>query len=460
MTKQIIQRIEVIPVAGYDSMLLNLSGAHAPTFSRIVVIITDNSEREGIAEVPCSKNILQLLELISAQLEGESIANHKSIVHRIADRYKHYDTEGRGIQTFDQRTTIHAVTAIEAALLDIRGKALNLPVCELLGRGKIRDAIPFLGYLFYVGDPRTSGFNYRQEVQRPNAWHSRRRLPAMDTKAIVEQAGLVAETYGFSDFKLKGGVFDPEIEIETVVALNQAFPKARLTLDPNGCWDLKTALKAAKQLKETISYIEDPCGAEGRFSSREMMAEFKQKSGIPTATNMVATDSRELDHSIKLSAVDIPLADPHFWGMEGAVQVSSLCQQHGLSWGSHSNNHFDISLAMVSQVAAAAEGNITAIDTHWIWQEGQHLTTNPPKIIDGHIRLGASSGLGIEIDRTALANAHKLYNQVGQSDRDDSQAMQALVKDWTFNPKRPCMANIAHTDTNYGKDASLTSPQQ
>lgn len=456
MAKQIIQHIEVIPVAGYDSMLLNLSGAHAPTFSRIVVIITDNLKREGIAEIPCSKNILQLLEFISKELQGEPIADYRNIVLTIADRYKHYDAEGRGVQTFDQRTTIHAVTAIEAALLDLRGQALNLPVCELLGLGKLRDKIPFLGYLFYVGDPGKSNLNYRQEVQRPNAWHSRRRLPAMDTKAIVEQAGLVAETYGFSDFKLKGGVFDSKIEIETVLALNKAFPKARLTLDPNGCWDLKTALNAAKHLKESVSYIEDPCGAEGRFSSREIMAEFKRLSGIPTATNMVATDSRELDHAIKLSAVDIPLADPHFWGLEGAVKVSRLCQQHGLSWGSHSNNHFDISLAMVSQVAAAAEGKITAIDTHWIWQEGQHLTTNPPKIIDGHIRLGTCGGLGVKIDRTALSNAHKLYKKVGQSDRDDSQAMQILVKNWKFNPKRPCMANAAHTDTKYGKDASLT----
>ena len=439
MPKQTIEHIEIIPVAGYDSMLLNLSGAHAPTFYRIIVIISDNLGLEGISEIPCSQRILELLNLVASQLKGESVENYKTIIGSLAHRYQHYDAEGRGLQTFDQRTTIHAVTAIEAALLDIRGKGLNMPAYELLGRGKMRDSIPFLGYLFYVGDSETTTLDYVQEIREPNNWQSKRRLPAMDTQAIVEQAGLVAETYGFSDFKLKGGVFTPDREIEAVLSLSKAFPKARLTLDPNGCWNLETALKAGKYLKGKISYLEDPCGAEGRFSSREVMAEFRQQSGIPTATNMVATDNRELAHAIKQSAIDIPLADPHFWGMQGAVQVSSLCCHNGLTWGAHSNNHFDISLAMVSQVAAAAEGTITAIDTHWIWQEGQHLTHNPPVIADGAIKLEKSVGLGVEINRAAVEDAHKLYKKVGQSDRDDSLAMQGLIQDWIFDPKRPCM---------------------
>jgi glucarate dehydratase len=439
MPKQTIEQIEVIPVAGYDSMLLNLSGAHAPTFSRIIVIITDNVGREGIGEIPCSQSIIDILRLMATQLRGESVENYRSIIRSLTDRYEQHDAGGRGLQTFDQRTTIHAATAIESALLDLRGKALGMEVCELLGRGKIRDSIPFLAYLFYVGDSEATGFDYVQEISTPNRWHSTRRLPVMENDAIIEQAGLVAETYGFSDFKLKGGVFAPDKEIEAMLSLSEAFPKARLTLDPNGCWDLSTALRAATHLKGKISYLEDPCGAEGRFSSREVMAEFRQQSGIPTATNMVATDNRELAHAIKQSAIDIPLADPHFWGMQGAVQVSSLCCHNGLTWGAHSNNHFDISLAMVSQVAAAAEGTITAIDTHWIWQEGQHLTHNPPVIADGAIKLEKSVGLGVEINRAAVEDAHKLYKKVGQSDRDDSLAMQGLIQDWIFDPKRPCM---------------------
>ncbi|WPJ97325.1 enolase C-terminal domain-like protein [Coraliomargarita algicola] len=439
MPKQTIEEIEIIPVAGYDSMLLNLSGAHTPTFSRILVIITDNHGREGIGEIPCSQSILSMLDLIAPSLRGQTVENYRSLLRSLLDRYKEHDAAGRGLQTFDQRTTIHAVTAIEAALLDLRGKTLGMPVCELLGRGKIRESIPFLAYLFFIGESEATEFDYKQEITQPNSWHSARRSPAMDTQAIIEQAGLVAETYGFKDFKLKGGVFAPEKEIEAVIGLSQTFPQAHLTLDPNGCWDLATALEAAKQLKGRVSYLEDPCGAEGRFSSREIMAEFRQRSGIPTATNMVATDSRELAHAIKQSAVDIPLADPHFWGMEGAVQVSNLCRQNGLCWGAHSNNHFDISLAMVSQVAAAAEGTITAIDTHWIWQEGQHLTLNPPKIIDGAIQIDDSVGLGVEIDRAAIQKAHALYQEVGQSDRDDSLAMQALIPNWEFDPKSPCM---------------------
>lgn len=438
-TSQKIEHIEVIPVAGHDSMLLNLSGAHAPTFSRIILVITDNSGHEGISETPCSQSILDLLKTISEELLGQSIKSYRSIVRNILQSYQEYDASGRGIQTFDQRTTIHAATAIETALLDLQGKAFSLPVCELLGNGKIRNKVPFLGYLFYVADPVKSSLAYTQEIIQPTEWQASRRMPAMDTPAIVQQAKMLAKTYGFRDFKLKGGVFTPQQEIETVLALREAFPEANLTLDPNGSWSLKEALGAAKQLKGILSYIEDPCGAEGRFSSREIMAEFRQRSGIRTATNMVATDSRELAHAIKLSAVDIPLADPHFWGMEGAVRVARICEDHGLTWGAHSNNHFDISLAMVAHAAAAAECEITAVDTHWVWQDGQYLTQNPPKIQDGQISIEGVPGLGIELDRSAVEQAHALYIASGHANRDDSIAMQDLISNWTFDRKRPCM---------------------
>ena len=172
-------------------------------------------------------------------------------------------------------------------------------------------------------------------------------------------------------------------EIEAVTALAERFPKARITLDPNGAWSLQEAIALCRKPHDVLAYAEDPCGAENGYSGREVMADFRRATGLPTATNMIATDWREMGHAIQLHSVDIPLADPHFWTMQGSVRVAQMCHEWGLTWGSHSNNHFDISLAMFTHVAAAAPGRITAIDTHWIWQDGQRLTQEPFRIVDG-----------------------------------------------------------------------------
>ena len=139
---------------------------------------------------------------------------------------------------------------------------------------------------------------------------------------------------------------------------------------------------------------------------------------------MVATDWRQLMHSLSLQSVDIPLADPHFWTLQGAVRVAQACRDFGLTWGSHSNNHFDVSLAMFTHAAAAAPGRITAIDTHWIWQDGQHLTQQPLRIEGGEIAVPRAGGLGVALDMDAVASAHRLYLEHGLGARDDGAAMQ------------------------------------
>jgi glucarate dehydratase len=212
-----------------------------------------------------------------------------------------------------------------------------------------------------------------------------------------------------------------------------------VTLDPNGGWPLKDAIRLLRDLHGVLAYAEDPCGAEGGFSGREVMAEFRRATGLPTATNMVATDWRQMAHSIVLQSVDIPLADPHFWTMQGAVRVAQMCRDFGLTWGSHSNNHFDVSLAMFTPAGAAAPGHVTAIDTHWIWQDGQRLTREPLKIKDGYIDVPKKPGLGIELDMEAVNAAHELYKQHGLGARDDAIAMQYLIPGWKFDPKRPAL---------------------
>jgi glucarate dehydratase len=431
--------MRVVPVAGHDSMLMNLSGAHGPFFTRNLLILTDSAGHTGVGEVPGGEKIRQTLEDARDLIVGQPIGRHNAVLNSLRSAFAGRDSGGRGQQTFDLRVTIHAVTAVEAALLDLLGQFLEVPVAALLGEGQQRDAVQMLGYLFYVGDRNKTDLPYETDPNADNDWFRLRHEEAMTPEAIVRLAEATHARYGFTDFKLKGGVLRGEEEVEAIRALHERFPKARVTLDPNGGWLLQDAIRLCRDLHGVMAYAEDPCGAEGVFSGREVMAEFRRATGLPTATNMVATDWREMVHSLSLQSVDIPLADPHFWTMQGSVRVAQLCQAWGLTWGSHSNNHFDVSLAMFTHVAAAAPGKVTAIDTHWIWQDGQRLTKSPLQIEGGFVKVPTRGGLGIELDMDEVEKAHQLYLKHGLGARNDAQAMQYLIPDWTFDNKRPCM---------------------
>src|ERR1700722_3263113 len=435
----VVTAMTVVPVAGHDSMLLNLSGAHGPFFTRNVVILEDNAGHTGVGEVPGGARILKTLEDGRPLVIGRSIGSYNNILRDVRARFADRDAGGRGLQTFDLRTTIHAVTALEAALLDLLGQFLGVPVAALLGEGQQRDAVETLGYLFYIGDRNKTDLPYLDAPQAKDDWLRLRHEEALTPEAVVGLAEAARARYGFNDFKLKGGVLAGEQEMAAVSALAQRFPEARITLDPNGAWSLAEAVRLCRGQHHVLAYAEDPCGAENGFSGREIMAEFRRATGLPTATNMIATDWRELGHAIQLHAVDIPLADPHFWTMQGSVRVAQLCRDRGLTWGSHSNNHFDASLAMFTHVAAAAPGRITAIDTHWIWQDGQRLTKEPLQIVDGTIEVPERAGLGVEVDMEQIEHAHALYTTMGLGARDDGAAMQFLVPGWKFDPKRPCL---------------------
>ncbi|MEH2922486.1 glucarate dehydratase [Samsonia erythrinae] len=436
----VITHMQVIPVAGHDSMLLNLSGAHAPYFTRNIVILKDNAGNTGVGEVPGGEKICQTLEEASALVIGKTLGEYKNVMTAVRAQFAERDAGGRGLQTFDLRTTIHVVTAIEAAMLDLLGQFLNVSVASLLGDGQQRDAVEMLGYLFYIGDRNKTDLPYQSQSNEKCDWYRLRHEEALTPEAIVRLAEAAYEKYGFNDFKLKGGVLAGSEEAEAVTALAKRFPQARITLDPNGAWSLDEAIRLGKQLRGVLAYAEDPCGAEQGFSGREVMAEFRRATGLPTATNMIATDWRQMGHTFSLQSVDIPLADPHFWTMQGSVRVAQMCHEWGLTWGSHSNNHFDISLAMFTQVAAAAPGKITAIDTHWIWQEGnQRLTKEPLQIVGGMVAVPKKPGLGIELDMDQVMKANELYKNMGLGARNDAVGMQYLIPEWTFDNKRPCL---------------------
>ncbi|MDU5779875.1 MAG: glucarate dehydratase [Pantoea sp.] len=435
-----VTAMQVIPVAGYDSMLLNLSGAHAPFFTRNIVIIKDNAGHTGVGEIPGGEKIRQTLEDAAALVIGKTVGEYKNVLSLVRSTFADRDSSGRGSQTFDLRTTIHVVTGIEAALLDLLGQHLQVNVATLLGDGQQRDRVEMLGYLFYIGDRKKTALPYQSQQDEACDWYRLRHEEALTPEAVVRLAEAAYDKYGFNDFKLKGGVLRGGEEAEAVTALAKRFPEARITLDPNGAWSLNEAILLGKQLKGVLAYAEDPCGAEQGYSGREVMAEFRRATGLPTATNMIATDWRQMGHTLSLQSVDIPLADPHFWTMQGSVRVAQMCHDFGLTWGSHSNNHFDVSLAMFTHVAAAAPGAITAIDTHWIWQEGnQRLTKEPLQIKGGMVQVPQKPGLGVELDMDQVMQANALYQKHGLGARDDAQAMQFLVPNWTFDNKRPCL---------------------
>jgi glucarate dehydratase len=433
-----VTEMKVVPVAGQDSMLLNLSGAHAPYFTRNLVILTDSAGNTGVGEVPGGEKIRQTLEDARDLVIGAGLGTWNNILSEMGRRFADRDSGGRGLQTFDLRITVHCQAALECALLDLLGQHLDVPVCALLGEGQQRDAVEMLGYLFFIGDRNKTNLPYRHN-QKGDDWIRLRDEEALTPDTIVATAEAAYARYGFNDFKLKGGVLAGSEEIKAIEGLAKRFPKARITLDPNGAWSLKEAISLCKGRGDILSYAEDPCGAEAGYSGREIMSEFRRATALPTATNMIATDWRQMVHAVDLGSVDIPLADPHFWTMRGSVRVAQMCADRDLRWGSHSNNHFDVSLAMFTHVAAAAPGNITAIDTHWIWQDGQRLTREPFQIRGGLVQVPKRGGLGVEIDMAEVEKAHATYKSLDLGARDDAAAMQFLIPGWKFDPKRPCL---------------------
>ena len=451
-----VVEMQVIPVAGHDSMLLNLCGAHAPYFTRNLVLLKDSAGRSGVGEVPGGEGIRQALERSKGLVIGQPVGRYNRVLNSLRQAIAGRD--GGGPQATVHQVTSAAeaavlkqpheinlrldnvITAVEAALLDLLGQHLEVPVAELLGNGQQRDSVPMLAYLFYIGDRQRSDLPYLAGQGSGEDWYHLRHQPAATPEAIARLAQAANARYGFTDFKLKGGVMRGAEEMQAVAAIKACFPEARVTLDPNGAWSLAEAIELCKGQGHLLAYAEDPCGPENGYSGREIMAEFKRATGIPTATNMVATDGRQKGHSLRLEAVDIPLADPHFWTMQGSVRLAQMCEEFGLTWGSHSNNHFDISLAMFTHAAAAAPGRITAIDTHWIWQEGQErLTREPLQIIGGQVQVPQKPGLGIEPDMDRIMLAHELYKRVAGAARADAMAMQYLVPGWQYHPKQPSL---------------------
>lgn len=442
----IITDMKVIPVAGYDSMLMTLSGAHAPCFTRNLVILQDSSGHQGIGEIHGGDYTCDCLNSVKPLVEGKEIGQYRSIlqnIHKLSD--KSNDVKGEGIQRLDiskLKFVVKSEWAIECALLDLMGQFLNVSMAELLGEGVQRDKVEMLGYLFYVSDKakyKSGGIGYLDESESPDPWFRMRREEILSPERIAEEAQCLHEKYGFRNYKLKGGVLKGTEEMKALREVKKFFPNARVNIDPNGAWSLAEAIELSKNMHDVVTYMEDPCGPESGFSGREIMREFKNATQFQVATNMIATDWRQFYHTVSLNACDIILADPHFWGFDGTIRMAQLLQSWGLTWGIHSNNHFDITLAAFAQVGCAAPGSPAPLDTHWIWQDGQNLLKDTPVIRDGFLPLPQKPGLGVTLDMDKVLKANALYNRLPTHDRDDAMAMQFLIPNWKYDYKRPAL---------------------
>ena len=440
----IVTDMQVIPVAGYDSMLMTLSGAHAPWFTRNIVILKDNAGHTGIGEIHGGDYTCEALRSCIPLVVGQPVGKYRSIldtIHKSSKRAK--EDDGEGIQTLDiskLKFVVKAEWAIECALLDLLGQYLDLQMCDLLGDGKQRDKVETLGYLFYVSDKeKAKDLPYLDESDSADPWFAMRRKEMLTPDAIVAQAQCLHEKYGFRNFKLKGGVLRGEEEMAACRAVKQRFPEARVNIDPNGAWSLREAIALCRDMHGVLTYVEDPCGPEAGFSGREIMREFKNATQFQVATNMIATDWRQFYHTTALNACDIILADPHFWGFDGAIRMSQLLASWGLTFGIHSNNHFDITLAAFAQVGAAAVGTVAPLDTHWIWQDGQNLLTDTPQITGGMLQVPKAPGLGVHLNMERVEEANRLYNSMPSHDRNDATAMQYLIPGWKYDHKKPCL---------------------
>lgn len=404
--------IKVTPIAIPDVPLANTKGVHPSVFLRAIIKLKTDTGLVGLGETYGAKRTLDGLRSAASALEG-------------LDPYHLHDLRGRIERALPNAGGVNAPTALadhklvdvvysafEIACLDLRGKELGRPLCDLLG-GAVRKSVPFGGYLFFKFAKRDLSFgpDIMGEVMTPDA--------------LVEQAKELVGTYGFKSLKLKGGVLEPDLEIETILKLRETFPHHGLRIDPMGAWTVPTALRVIEKLGGVLEYLEDPC------RGMDAMAELSAQTSIPLATNLVVVEFEQIIEAVKKDAVQIVLSDHHYWqGATGAVHLGKVCRAAGLGVSMHSNSHLGISLAAMCHVAAATPNLTYDCDTHYPWSSREIVTAGRPEFLDGALRVPEGPGLGVELDHEAIAELNALYHRAMIADRDDTDEMLKYVPDY------------------------------
>ena len=419
-----ITGVTITPVALKDPPLLNSSGVHEPFALRSIVEVHTDAGITGVNEAYGDDATLALLDRAAAGLAGVDVFDINELSRRIAAAVRGVDasapTELIGTATFD-KTVAQAIAAFEVACYDAQGRATGRRVADLLG-GAVRERVDFSAYLFY---------KWAEHPGEAGEFETDRWGAALDPEGIVAQARRMVDQYGFRSLKLKGGVFPPEEEIEAVRALRRAFPDRPVRLDPNANWTVETSHRVAEALAGELEYLEDPTpGMAG-------MAEVAAKTELPLATNMCVTGFEEIPEAVRLGAVQVILSDHHFWGGFRATQdLAGICQTFGLGLSMHSNTHLGISLAAMVHLGAAIPNLTYALDTHTPWKwESEDVVAEPLTFAEGAVAVPTGPGLGVELDRDAVARLHEQYLTCGVRRRDDIGWMRRVHPDWTG--KRP-----------------------
>lgn len=425
-----IKEFHITPIAVVDPPLLNAAGLHAPYALRTVVELVTEDGISGVSEIPGNIEIDKALEKSRQFIIGQDPFQLNQIRDILAANFDSEDTIKRGDTPWDQRTLVHIFSSIEVACLDIVGKIVNRPVVDLLG-GKRRDRVPFSAYLFYKYEGAGGELEFGTD---PNAtgWAAARQASALNPTEIVAQAKAMCKEFGFQSIKLKGGAFEPRQEVDAIFALHEAFgPNVPLRIDPNALWTVETSIKYGKEMEGFIEYLEDPCRGQ------ENMAAVRKALKTPLATNMCTTSFEDIPRSYTLGAEDIILSDHHFWGgLQDSMKLAAICQTFGRDLSMHSNSHLGISLAAMVHLGAAIPNFKYALDTHYPWQSDEIIIGGRMKFEDGAVEVPKGPGLGVELDRVALAKLHENYKKCGLTKRNDEIEMQKVQPDWKFMATR------------------------
>ncbi len=422
-----ISHIHITPVAVPDPPLLNAAGLHALYALRLIVEIVSADGISGWGEIPGGEATRAALEAAAEHLLGLDPWRLNAIYAKLESLARPDD---RGATPWDQRAWVHVRSAIEVACYDLMGKSVGRPLVDLLG-GAVRERVPFAAYLFYkyAGAGGQYGLGVDAEA---TGWAAARQRTALDPDGIVAQARAMVDHYGFQSIKLKGGVFEPQVEVDSILALREAFgPDMPLRLDPNAIWRLDTAIAAGRQLEGVLEYYEDPVRGQAD------MAAVARALNIPLATNMCTTSFDDLPGSVAQQSEAIILSDHHFWGgFRASLDLARFCAVFGRGLSMHSNSHLGISLAAMVQLAAAVPNLTYDCDTHYPWQDGHDLLVAPLTFEDGALDVPKAPGLGIEVDRAKLERMRDAYLACGLTERNDEIEMRKVHPGWTFQATR------------------------
>lgn len=425
-----IKEIHITPIAIVDPPLLNAAGLHAPYALRTILEIVTDDHISGISEIPGTADIDAALEESKQVLIGKDVFELNDIRQCLENRFGVDSTKDRGLAPWDQRKLVHIFSAVEVACMDIMGKVMGRPVVDLLG-GKMRDRVPFSAYLFYKyeGAGGTFGFNTDPAA---TGWSLARQKSALNPSEIVTQAQAMCAEFGFQSIKLKGGVFEPRQEVDAIIALREAFgPNVPLRIDPNALWEVETAIKYGKEMEPILEYLEDPVRGQAN------MATVRKALKTPLATNMCTTSFEDIPTSISIGSEDIILSDHHFWGgLRSSMNLAGLCKTFSRGLSMHSNSHVGISLAAMVHLGAALPTMPYALDTHYPWQSDEVIVGGRIKFEEGSVAVPTEPGLGVELDRVALAKLHQNYIACGLTKRNDEIEMQKVEPGWKFKPVR------------------------